>query len=76
MPVQKASGTENLRANESIKAGKMTDSPSSGGKDCGGTENLKADLNVKHAAGNTTPSGSADKRPAGVQNFDSLAGDR
>jgi hypothetical protein len=76
MPVQKASGTENLRANESIKAGKMTDSPSGSGKDCGGTANLKADEKTLQAAVRGTPSGSADKRPSGVQNFDSLAGDR
>jgi hypothetical protein len=76
MSVQKASGTENLRANETIKSGTMTQSPSSGGKDCGGTANLKADEKTLQAAVKGTPTGSSDKRPAGVQNFDSLAGDR
>jgi hypothetical protein len=76
MSVQKASGTENLRANETIKSGTMTQSPSSGGKDCGGTENPKADQKVMTAAVKTTPGGSKDARPSGVQNFDSLAGDR
>jgi hypothetical protein len=76
MPVQKASGTENLRANESIKAGKMTDSPSGSGKDAGGTENKRADQKTLQAAVKGTPTGSSDKRPSGVQNFDSMAGDR
>jgi hypothetical protein len=69
MAVDRASGTENLRANETIKSGSVTDSPSGGGKDCGGVENKRADQTVKSAAGNSTPSGSKDLRPSGVQSF-------
>jgi hypothetical protein len=72
----KTDGTENLRANQSVKAGSATDSPSGSGKDCGGTENKRADQKTIQAATKSTPGGSKDARPSGVQNFDSLAGDR
>jgi hypothetical protein len=65
----KASGTENLRANEATKSGKMTDSPSGSGKDAGGTSNLRADQKTITAATKSTPSGSENHKPAGVQTF-------
>ena len=64
----KASGEANLRANETIKSGKMTDSPSGSGKDMGGTDNKRADQKVMHAAERSTPSGS-NHLPSGVQKF-------
>ena len=76
MPSYQSPGTENLRADHKAMHGKSTDSPSGGGSDVGGTENRGAQTQTKRAAGNTTPGGSGDKRPSGVQNFDSLAGDR
>jgi hypothetical protein len=76
MPVQKASGTENLRANPSVKSGTATQSPSGGGKDAGGTENRKADAKVFGPTERPQPSTYAkDSRPSGVQHFDSLSGD-
>lgn len=77
MSVQKASGEENLRANPSVKAGSGDKSPAKAGKDYGGTENLRANYRV-HTAGKTqtTPGGGSDHRPAGLDHYDSLAGDR
>ena len=72
----KASGEENLRADEATKSASPNASPSGSGKDMGGTSNLRADEKVMSAAGDKTPTGSADARPSGLQNFDSLAGDR
>jgi hypothetical protein len=69
MPTYESPGTANLRANESIKAGKQTESPSGSGKDCGGTANLKADQQTKQAKTKTTTTYSADHRPAGLQTF-------
>jgi hypothetical protein len=65
----KSSGEANLRANESVKSGKMTDSPSGSGKDAGGTSNLRADQKTITAATKSTPSGSKNSIPAGVQTF-------
>ena len=72
----KASGTENLRADEAIKSASPATSPSGSGKDMGGTANLRADQRVMSAAGDKTPTGASDSRPSGLQNFDSLAGDK
>ena len=72
----KASGEEHLRSDKQIKSAAVVASPSGSGKDCGGTDNTRADEKTLQAAINSTPSGSADTRPAGVQNFDSMAGDR
>jgi hypothetical protein len=65
----KASGEANLRANQAIKSGKMTDSPSGSGKDAGGTANTRADQKTITAATKSTPSGSENHMPAGVQTF-------
>jgi hypothetical protein len=65
----KSSGEANLRANEMTKSGKMTDSPSGSGKDAGGTENKRADQKTITAATKSTPSGSENHKPAGVQTF-------
>ena len=73
MGVIKASGTENLRANQAIKSGKMTESPSGGGKDVGGTENKRADQKTLQAATKSTPTGSANHMPSGVQSFNGEA---
>ena len=75
MPSYESPGTANLRADAHVYRGKLTDSPSSGGKDMGGTENLRAATQTKRAEGKSTPGGSADKRPAGVQNFSGMARD-
>ena len=69
MPTYESPGTANLRANETVKHGKQTESPSGSGKDAGGTANLKADQQTKQA-GHTSPGTySKDDRPAGVQTF-------
>jgi hypothetical protein len=70
MAVQKASGEENLRANETIKTGKMTDSPSGSGKDAGGTENLRASYKVLNGADQPTPTDYQHDVPPGIQSFD------
>ena len=73
MAVQKASGEENLRANQTIKSGKATESPSGGGKDMGGTANLRANQKVMAAATKQSPTGSANHVPSGVQSFNGEA---
>jgi hypothetical protein len=70
VPNYSRSGEDNLRADETIKHGAQTDSPSGGGKDMGGTANLRADLQVKSGSAKDTPSASKDNRPSGVQSFD------
>jgi hypothetical protein len=66
----KSSGDANLRANESAKSGKMTDSPSGSGKDCGGTENKRADYKVLNGADRGTPTNYQHDVPPGLQSFD------
>ena len=73
MGVDRASGTENLRANETIKSGTATQSPSGGGKDCGGTDSPKADLKVMTAAVKGSPTGGANHIPAGVSKYNGEA---
>jgi hypothetical protein len=71
MPTYESPGTANLRANESIKAGKQTESPSGSGKDCGGTSNLKEKTAVKVGrTKETNPRQRSIDIPGGVQSFD------
>ena len=74
--IHKASGTENLRADHKVKSSGDLKTTPGGGTDMGGKSNLRANHQVKSGSQNDTPSGSKDKRPSRVQNFDSLAGDR
>jgi hypothetical protein len=69
MPNYERSGEDNLRADETIKHGAQTDSPSGSGKDMGGTANLRADQQVKSASDSRSPSYSKDNRPSGLQSF-------
>ena len=75
MAVIKSPGTENLRADPSVKTGSTTASPSGSGKDCGGTANLRANEQTKQGSVKDTPTSSKDNRPAGVQNFSGMAKD-
>jgi hypothetical protein len=72
MPDYSTSGTENLRADATVKTGSTTASPSGGGKDAGGTESPKVERK-NFEAGNTRPASPPQEsldRPAGVQEFD------
>jgi hypothetical protein len=51
MPVDRMSGTENYRADQTIKNANNVSGPSGGGADVGGRDNPRAEQNVK-AAGN------------------------
>ena len=64
-------GTENLRADASVKAGADTASPSGSGKDAGGTANLGTSAVTKRAEIKqaVAPQRSIDI-PGGVQSFD------
>jgi hypothetical protein len=70
MPNYERSGEDNLRADETIKHGSQTDSPSGGGKDMGGTANLRADQQVKSASDSRHPTQAKDSRPSGLQSFE------
>jgi hypothetical protein len=65
----KTDGTENLRANPTVKSAGQNDSPAGKGTDAGGTENRKESTTVKTGSHNESPTGSADKHPSGVQSF-------
>lgn len=66
----KASGTENLRANPSVKDGFQNEFPSGAGTPVGGTDNLRADHKVFEGSDkDMTPAGGVDHRPAGVQHY-------
>jgi hypothetical protein len=54
------SGTENLRANQTIKGPSTHDTPSMSGEDVGGKENLRAQHTVKTGPRRSTPGGSSD----------------
>lgn len=68
-----ASGTENLRADPSVKAGGENASPSGAGEDTGGKDNPKANFQVKTAPTKATSTYAKDSRPAGVQSFRDMA---
>lgn len=69
MPVVKASGEENLRADPSVKTGSTKASPSGGGKDAGGTQNRGATTVTKSNPGKRNDTYSRNVKPAGVQTF-------
>ena len=73
MPNYERSGTENLRANETVKAGSTTAAPSGSGKDMGGTENLRTTVETKAAESKSPSTYAKDSRPAGVQSFNGEA---
>lgn len=68
MPVQSSPGTDNLRADPSVKSAAPNASPAGGGKDVGGKDNLRADLKVMSNPGKSTPTLRAGGVP-GVQKF-------
>ena len=63
-------GTENLRADPTVKSGTPVASPSGSGEDAGGTENLKADFQVFNGADKATPTSYRHDVPPGLQSFD------
>lgn len=71
--VIKSPGTENLRADPSVKSGSPVASPSGGGKDMGGTSNLRADQQTKTGSTKETGTYSRNVKPAGVQSFFGMA---
>ena len=50
MPVDRMSGTDNYRADQTIKSGNAKAAPDASGAGVGGTENPRANTNVKEAA--------------------------
>ena len=66
-------GTDNMRANASVKYNAGKDSPSGKGESAGGTDSPRANTQTFQAGFNDTPSGSQRAKPAGVQNFDGMA---
>lgn len=70
MAVEKADGTENLRADPKVlTSGTLKATSPGGGTDAGGTENKRADFQVKTSERPGTPTFAKDSRPAGVQTF-------
>lgn len=49
MPVDRMSGTENYRADQTVKAAGNVSGPSGEGADVGGLDNPRAEANVKEA---------------------------
>ena len=63
-------GTDNMRADHTVKSGSATPSPSGGGKDMGGTENKRADHKVFDGADKPLPISYRHDVPPGLQSFD------
>ena len=69
-----APGTDNMRADHTVKSGSATPSPSGSGKDMGGTENTRADQMTKTSGTvKSTPGSGQGRKPAGVQSFTAMA---